>query len=251
MRRTVLHDNRSAAAAVATGLLVYLFAWSGVAWLFAQRAGRGIDLEGRGGQVLAAVSLFDAGVALIVVPLLVLECFSWSSRRPWRDRVGRGLLVVISGFLITTLALLALPWLSSRVEWVSIVGTRVLLATVCAAALGLGLLASSLFRDVHDAAAATYLLLALAIGGVVIAGPALVRISNADSAIAVLLVTNPMVAMASATSFDLLRTEALYRSSPIGQRLFEYPSWQSAAALYGLAAVCLVCATIWIRWREA
>ena len=50
------------------------------------------------------------------------------------------------------------------------------------------------------------------------------------------LAASPLVATASAASFDLLRTDVLYRLSPIAHVRFDYPDWPASVTLYLLLA---------------
>jgi hypothetical protein len=53
----------------------------------------------------------------------------------------------------------------------------------------------------------------------------------------VLLLTNPIVATASAAGVDIFRSALLYELLPIAHREFQYPAWQSSAAIYACVAV--------------
>jgi hypothetical protein len=52
-----------------------------------------------------------------------------------------------------------------------------------------------------------------------------------------LLITNPIVATASAAGVDIFRSALLYELLPIAHREFQYPAWQSSASLYACVAV--------------
>lgn len=52
-----------------------------------------------------------------------------------------------------------------------------------------------------------------------------------------LLLTNPIVAAASAAGVDIFRSALLYELLPIAHREFQYPAWQSSAAIYACVAV--------------
>lgn len=229
-------------AAVTYALLaaIYLAAWVGALSRSAHRGATGLDLERRGPQALVAVSMLDAAAALVVSPLVVLGA------RP-RTAAAYGAAV----FAITTAGAFAVAVQSTRVAAVDVASARLLLAAIAALAGAAAWLASRVWRDVYDAAAVVYLAMVLAVGGVVIAAPLLARLSNADTLIGALLAANPLVAMASATGFDVMRTEWLYRATPIGQRLFAYPSWYAAASLYAAAAAICLMLTYVFRSREA
>ncbi len=53
----------------------------------------------------------------------------------------------------------------------------------------------------------------------------------------VLLVTNPIVATASAAGVDIFHRALFYELLPIAHREFQYPAWQSSASLYACVAV--------------
>jgi hypothetical protein len=52
------------------------------------------------------------------------------------------------------------------------------------------------------------------------------------TAINMLLLANPLVAVGSAARIDIFHTPWLYDVSPIAHRDFQYPAWPAAAALY-------------------
>jgi len=51
------------------------------------------------------------------------------------------------------------------------------------------------------------------------------------------LLASPIVSAASAADIDLLRTDVLYRISPLAHGRFDYPSWYSPLVLYGTLLV--------------
>ena len=51
------------------------------------------------------------------------------------------------------------------------------------------------------------------------------------------LTANPIVATAAAAHIDIFHGSLLYEFSPIAHRDFQYPVWQSAAAIYSCVAV--------------
>ena len=230
-----------AAVACALAAAVYLALWCGIAWRVSQRGTLGADVDRRGPQVLTAVSMLDTAAALVAMPLLALAC---DRRAP--GAVAGGL------FAATTALVVVVAGASDRVSVGDAAAARVLLLATAAAAFGLAQLAGALCRDVFDAAGLVYGGLLVASGGVVFAAPLLARVPEAGSLIPPLLLVNPFVATASATAFDLLRTDVLYRATPIGQRLFDYPAWYTAAAAYTAAAGACGAATAYvIPSREA
>ena len=117
-------------------------------------------------------------------------------------------------------------------------------AIVWAAALFLtmvGATCASMFSEPLDAAAcamAIALSVALALFA---AGPVLDAIPRwlLDGA----LILNPLVAVASAASFDLFRTELLYQLSPLAHRHVDYPAPATAFVTYILFAFALLLLT--------
>lgn len=235
--------RRSLATVVtyASVAVVYLAIWTAVAGSAASRGPAGADLDRRGGQVLIAVSMLDCAGSLVAMPLLALGRGSRTPR------------VVTAAVILTTTGLVAaLAVHSDRVESADAVAARLLLLATAAAAFSAARLSRALCRDVYDAAGLVYGALLLAAGGVVFAAPLLVRVPESGAVIPALLLANPFVTTASATSFDVLRTEALYRATPIGQRLFEYPAWYVATGVYAaVAAICSTASVFVIRSREA
>ncbi len=235
--------RRSLATAVTYAFMAvaYLAIWTAVGVSAASRGPAGADLDRRGSQVLIAVSMLDCAGALAAMPLLAL---GRGSRTP---RVATAAV-----FLTATGLVAALAVHSDRVASADAVSARLLLLATAAAAFGAARLSRAFCRDVYDAAGLVYGVLLLAAGGVVFAAPLLARIPESGALIPALLLANPFVTTASATAFDVLRTDALYRATPIGQRLFEYPAWYVATGAYAaVAAVCSAASVFVIRFREA
>lgn len=234
----LLTSSGGRSLALGLALALYLAGWTVVAYRAGTRGSGELDLERRGRQALTAASMLDACAALVLVPALALGA-----------RRREGIAVVAAALMATSAGALILDARSTRIDPIDVAGSRAVLAAIAAAAAGLARLARRLTRDVHDAAAAVYLVLLAASGGVVFAAPLLARITGAGL-IAGLLLANPLVGMASATGFDLMRTDLLYQITPIGQRFFDYPSWQAAATVYtGVAALCTA-ASMLFRSRE-
>jgi hypothetical protein len=243
-----------------TLLVVYAAAWALAAWWGGQRGELGFDFTRRGASIYSAVSMVDIVAVLLLAPIVTLEACSWSSLRGrlrlgstladiWA-RVRSGAAQVAGLIALSTACAAVLTAASAQVEVDAFVGTRVLLVMTALAAMALALLASAICRDVHDAAAITYAALAALATSSVLAAPLLALRSEMGATIAGLLLTNPVVGMASAVNFDLFRTELLYRLTPVGQRAFEYPAWQAVSAVQaGFAAACVL-ATYLVRTKE-
>jgi hypothetical protein len=122
-------------------------------------------------------------------------------------------------------------------------------ATLAAAALAsaaLGALCGRFFDDVLDAAAVSGVLVVAATFALLVAGDLVVGLPTAvvDAG----LTASPLVAMASAAEFDLLRSDTWYHASPIAHRSFSYPLWSHATGSYIL--VSIICAIVFIRKTE-
>lgn len=122
---------------------------------------------------------------------------------------------------------------------------ELVLTTFALAALALGLLCSTLIADLSAAAAVVYAAVALTLVAPVLGGPLLERLPDAQGAIQATLASSPVIAVASALDFDILRTETLYRLSPIGQRRFTYPSAESLSLLFLAFALLAYAAAAW------
>lgn len=204
--------------------------------------------------------MLDTAIALWAVPLAFLETFSRSSRagRALSDATMIDLLkrmragaIPVGGFIILSSALSALILaVSSQPLASALLEARAIVIAICAASVALSLVSSAWFEDVHDAAGATYLTLFAAAASVVLASPLVLATSQATGMINAVLAVNPFVGVASATGFDLLRTDVLYRNLPYGQRLFEYPAWSSVAGIYLTAAACCLTGLFWLRSKE-
>jgi len=102
---------------------------------------------------------------------------------------------------------------------------------------GLGAWCRAVFADRLDAIGIS-VLAALSIGFGVFAAGALTtdlptRLLN------LLLITNPIVATASAAGVEVFRSALLYELLPIAHREFQYPAWQSSASIYACVAVAM------------
>jgi hypothetical protein len=109
--------------------------------------------------------------------------------------------------------------------------------TLGAAALALGALGAFcalVFRDVLDAAACSASIAIVSACGVIVAGAPIRDLPT--PLLNAALLASPVVATASAANIDIFRSELLYQISPVAHRLFEYPAWYTASALYVLVA---------------
>jgi hypothetical protein len=97
------------------------------------------------------------------------------------------------------------------------------------------------FRDPLDAAALSAGAALVAALGLFAAGPLVADLPTAMVNAA--LSASPIVATASAADVDLLRTDLLYRISPLAHRRFEYPRWYSPLVWYGLLLLVSIAGT--------
>jgi hypothetical protein len=137
--------------------------------------------------------------------------------------------------------LISAGWTMALWNWSSAAARSVLVAHATLAVIGLALAAlggwfGSTWRDPLDAAAFSSSTALVAALGLFAAGPLAADLPT--GIVNAALAANPIVASASAADIDLLRTDLLYRISPLAHRRFEYPTWYSPLALYG--AVLLV-----------
>lgn len=113
--------------------------------------------------------------------------------------------------------------------------------TLAAGGLALGTLGAwcgVLFRDPLDAAAAGASAAVLAGTGILLAGPYAGDAPRRliDGA----LLASPLVTTAAAADIDILRTDVLYRVSPLAHVNTTYPEWYVATGVYIVfTAVCL------------
>ncbi len=176
----------------------------------------------------------EAGLVTILAPLAGVL------RRPWRAATAA---FVCSSMV--TLVLIAMPPAELVARFLT--GHLVLLATAIAGA-GLGACARACFELELDAAAASlFIAVALTLGGLLI-GPVLGTVPT--PVVNAVLAANPVVATAAAADIDLLRTDVLYRLSPIAHRQFDYPSWQATTVAYGGFAL-LTWGVVTIRDRRS
>ena len=178
----------------------------------------------------------EAAVVLIAAPLAGVGMGS-----PLR------VLAVLGGSIACGAALIA------AVAGVDVLGSLALSQlTLLAAAVALaavGRMWRAIFADVLDAAALTLAsVLALTLG-VLAAGP--LSSDLPTPALNFLLGVNPLIAVMSAAGVDILRSELLYRLSPIAHRQFEYPAWSFSFGLFCVTAAIAFVITAAARRRFA
>lgn len=122
---------------------------------------------------------------------------------------------------------------------------QVVILSAALAAAACGACFRSSFADVLDAAGCSVVVALTAMFGVLLAGPVAAELPQRllDTA----LLTNPIVATASALDLDILRTEILYRVSPIAHRSFAYPTWSAASIAFSAVAAAALAAAALLR----
>lgn len=198
---------------------------------------------------LQASALFvTIATAVIVAPLAGVTAMA-------TDRVGRSDAAAASvrrtWNIIWPLGLgLTILVLSSAVVGFVMVGARTALiptllashATFWASTLALAMLGvccASALLDPLDAAAAAIGVSVLATGGVLVLGPVLEGAPL--PAINAALLLSPLVATASSGHIDILRSDFVYRFSPLAHMRVEYPEWRTAVSCFALLAFAGCC----------
>jgi len=111
-----------------------------------------------------------------------------------------------------------------------------------------GALSAALLAHPLDAAAGAIGVSVLATFGVLTGGPGMASLST--GAINAALQASPLVAIASAADLDLLRSEWLYRLSPIAHLRFDYPTALATCGWYGgLTVAAFVAFTLTLKRR--
>ena len=118
----------------------------------------------------------------------------------------------------------------------SAAGGRVLVSYATVGTVGFALAAlgawfGSIWSDPLDAAALSVGSALVAAFGIFAAGPLAANLPTA--VVNAALMASPIVSAASAADVDLLRTDLLYRISPLAHGRFDYPSWFAPLAVYG------------------
>ena len=178
----------------------------------------------------ATLPILEAAILVVAAPICGVAL---ATRR------FRGALLAVVLFALALL--ISAGWTMALWNWSSAAARSVLVSHATLAVIGLALAAlggwfGSTLRDPLDAAGFSSSTALVAALGLFAAGPLAADLPTGivNAALAV----NPIVASASAADVDLLRTDLLYRISPLAHRRFEYPTWYSPLALYG--AVLLV-----------
>jgi hypothetical protein len=168
--------------------------------------------------------IFEAAVLVVAAPL----CGVALAARRLR---GAALAAAIFAAALTVSAL----WTILTLGW-SAAGGRVFVSYATVGTIGFALAAlgawfGSVWRDPLDAAAFSVGLAVLAAFGVFAAGPLAANLPT--PIVNAALIASPIVSAASAADVDLLRTDLLYRISPLAHGRFDYPAWFTPLIVYG------------------
>jgi hypothetical protein len=173
----------------------------------------------------AILPILEAAVVVAVAPLVGVAL---ATRRLRGTARAAGFFVAL---LVASAAwgLRVRGWSAEAVPTVLLSHATLAVSGVALAAFGTWL--GSTFRDPLDAAAVSTSAALLAAVGLVAAGP--IAVDLPTGLVNLALSASPIVSTASAANVDLLRTDLLYRISPLAHQRFEYPSWYSGLAWYG------------------
>ena len=108
-------------------------------------------------------------------------------------------------------------------------------ATAVFALCGVALVCLRRFADPLDRIAAIVVIVVCVLGDAFALGD--IAMWMPAALLNLLLLANPIVAVASAARVDIFHGALLYDISPIAHRDFQYPAWQAAAAVYGCIAL--------------
>ncbi len=156
----------------------------------------------------------------------------------------RGAVPAAAAFALALLV--SAGWTMASWDWSTAAAAGVLASHATLAVIGLALAAlgawfGSTLRDPLDAAAFSGGAALVAALGLFAAGPLAADLPT--GIVNAALSVSPIVSVASAANVDLLRTDLLYRISPLAHLRFEYPAWNSPLLLYGVVLLVSVAGT--------
>lgn len=172
----------------------------------------------------ATLPIVEAAILVVAAPL----CGVAFATRRFRGAVAAAALLIAA---LSTSAL----WTIVALGW-SRAGATALASHTTVGVVGLALAAlggwfGTVCRDALDAAALSVGVALLAAFGILAAGPLAADLPT--PLLNAALIASPIVSAASAADVDLLRTDLLYRISPLAHGRFDYPAWFAPVALYG------------------
>lgn len=224
--------------------------------------GAGMLVAGEAGEpraTLNAAALIRTAVVALAAPCLILPAVAtertaglsvlylsrWRTPTLLLAKSAVPALGALSMVLLSGLPLWVWAWQVEEVPAVALLRVELVLLSFALAALALGLLCSLLFPDLSAAAGVAFLSVALAAAAPLLCAPLIEGLSDAGGVIQASLTISPLVAVASALDFDILRTEPLYRLSPMGQRRFTYPPAAASSLSYLGVGILVFGATVW------
>ena len=222
-------------------------AWgaTGVLWLLVVSLWIGFRVYGAEGvleqravrMAILQLSFVEAALIALSVPLFALNIKTFESRELMNGFSGTARAIVWSASLGLVLVGSSLVGLSmAGALWGGMAFTSVLASqwVLCGFVLAIAsgaVLVTRWSANVVDAAGVVYGLVAACVAGLILIGPVASAVGS-NGLVQSALVVNPFVGVASALEFDLLRSEWLYRISPVARRGFQYPSPYAATAVY-------------------
>ncbi len=193
-------------------------------------------------ELQARVLLLETAIATVVAPIATVAVLSSVPNRSMlRLRALRRALGDATLFILTS-ALCAVALLGSRDALAMIVTSHLTMWTATLMLIALGAVASVVFRQPLDAAAAAIVVSVLMSTALLILGSLLE--SAPGGFVTAGLFASPLLTVAGTGHVDIVRGELLYRFSPLAHIGFEYPTWRAASTCYALlAGAGLVAAT--------
>jgi hypothetical protein len=174
----------------------------------------------------AILPILEAAVLVVTAPL----CGVALATRRFRGSMAAAALFAL--LLAVSAAWTLTSWGRSPDALRAVLVSHATLAVTGLALAALGGWFGSTFRDPLDAAAFSAGAALVAALGLFAAGPLVADLPT--GIVNAALSASPIVATASAADVDLLRTDLLYRVSPLAHRRFEYPRWYSPLVWYGV-----------------
>jgi hypothetical protein len=183
----------------------------------------------------ATLPILEAAILVVAAPL----CGVALATRRFRGAVLAAAMFVLA-------LLISAGWTMALWNWSTAAMGGVLVSHATLAVIGLALAAlggwfGSTLRDPLDAAAFSSGTALVAALGLFAAGPLAADLPT--PIVNAALSASPIVSVASAADVDLLRTDLLYRISPLAHRQFEYPTWYSPLLGYGTLLLVSVVGT--------
>ncbi len=183
----------------------------------------------------ATLPILESAVLVVAAPLCGVALATRRCRGGWLAAMLFAITLAISAVL--TIASRA--WVAEAVRTTLISHATLAVTGFALAALGAWL--GSALRDPLDAAALSTGAAIAAALGLLALGP--LGADLPTTIVNAALAASPIVANASAANVDVLRTDLLYRISPLAHRRFDYPTWYAALALYGAVLLISVAGT--------